>query len=126
MHHLVIPVLTKVLNVRLVREACADVHVQKLRYLVLEKGRPYDTMEEVIGLRGTPGHGSLREWDVAYNELSLAADGGIDWDNLPRALSPGEIGTQERLPTMYLQYTKDAALSWCPKPPMICLVQLVA
>ncbi|KAK9862936.1 hypothetical protein WJX84_008921, partial [Apatococcus fuscideae] len=43
-------------------------------------GRPYDTMEEVIGLRGTTGHGSLREWGVGYDELSLAADGSIDWD----------------------------------------------
>lgn len=70
---------------------------------MLEKGRPYDTMEEVIGLRGTPGHGSLREWGVAYDELPLAADGGIDWDNLSHALSPGEICTQEALSQKYCQ-----------------------
>ena len=81
----------------------ADFNVQKLRHPVLEKGRPYDTMEEVIGLRGMPGHGSLCEWGVAYDELPLAADGGIDWDNLPHALSPGEICTQELSPKICCQ-----------------------
>ena len=54
---------------------------------------PYDTLEEVIGLRGTPGHGSLREWGVAYRELPLDADGSIDWDALATAILPG---TQHR------------------------------
>lgn len=51
--------------------------------------RPYDTMEEVIGLRGTPGHGSLKEWGVAYRELPLAAGGLIDWAALRTAIIPG-------------------------------------
>ncbi len=42
-------------------------------------GHPYDTLEEVIGLRGRPGDGSLRELGVSYRELPLAADGGLDW-----------------------------------------------
>ena len=50
---------------------------------------PYDTLEEVIGLRGTPGHGSLREWGVAYRELPLAPGGSIDWDALATAIRPG-------------------------------------
>ncbi|CAI7777597.1 unnamed protein product, partial [Closterium sp. NIES-53] len=32
-------------------------------------GAPYDTMEEVIGLRGTPGHGSLKEFGVSYRQI---------------------------------------------------------
>ena len=52
--------------------------------------RPYDTLEEVIGLRGTPGHGSLAEWGVAYDELPRPAAGGaIDFDALPAAITPG-------------------------------------
>lgn len=51
-------------------------------------GKPYDTLEEVIGLRGTPGHGSLREWGVAYRELPLAPGGGIDWQALSSAVTP--------------------------------------
>ncbi len=50
---------------------------------------PYDTLEEVIGLRETPGHGSLREWGVAYRELPLDADGCVDWDALGTAVRPG-------------------------------------
>lgn len=51
---------------------------------------PYDTMEEVIGTRGTPGHGSLMEWGVTYRELELAPGGGIDWETLKTAIVPGE------------------------------------
>eukprot|EP00775_Hariotina_reticulata_P010032 gene10032-10188_t len=52
-------------------------------------GKPYDTMEEVIGLRGTPGHGALMEWGVTYRELPLAADGKLDWEALAGAIRPG-------------------------------------
>jgi hypothetical protein len=48
-------------------------------------------MEEVIGLRGTPGHGSLQEWGVSYRELALAADGRIDWQALQTAIVPGGL-----------------------------------
>ncbi|KAL3676346.1 hypothetical protein R1sor_026294 [Riccia sorocarpa] len=51
-------------------------------------GAPYDTLEEVIGLRGSPGEGSLREFGVSYREVPLAGDGGIDWDALGRAVKP--------------------------------------
>ena len=53
-------------------------------------GKPYDTLEEVIGLRGTTGHGSLAEWGVTYRELPLARGGGIDWDALATAVGPSE------------------------------------
>ena len=42
-------------------------------------GHPYDTLEEVIGLRGRAGDGSLRELGVSYREVALAPDGGLDW-----------------------------------------------
>lgn len=50
---------------------------------------PYDTMEEVIGTRGTPGHGSLMEWGVSYRELDLTPEGRIDWEGLRNAIVPG-------------------------------------
>lgn len=56
--------------------------------LLAVAGRPYDTMEEVIGLRGTPGHGSLKEWGVTYRELPLAEQGLIDWTALRTAITP--------------------------------------
>ncbi len=56
----------------------------------LRGGRPYDTLEEVIGLRGTPGHGSLAESGVTYAELPRPSNSGaIDWAALPAAITPG-------------------------------------
>lgn len=51
--------------------------------------RPYDTMEEVIGIRGVEGVGSLRDWGVLYNELPLTNEGRVDLDALQRAIKPG-------------------------------------
>lgn len=38
-------------------------------------GKPYDTLEEVIGISGTPGDGSLRDFGVGYLQTDLNADG---------------------------------------------------
>ena len=48
-------------------------------------GRPYDTLEEVIGLR-EQGQGSLAEFGVSYDELALTDAGAVDLDALDRAL----------------------------------------
>ncbi len=48
-------------------------------------GAPYDTLEEVIGTRGT-GQGSLQEFGISYRELALESDGGIDWDTLGHSI----------------------------------------
>ncbi len=37
-------------------------------------GKPYDTLDEVIGITGEPGSGSLRDFGVEYRELQLGAD----------------------------------------------------
>ena len=49
-------------------------------------GRPYDTLEEVIGIRESPG--SLREWGVSYREVPLLPDGGIDFEGIRKAVGP--------------------------------------
>jgi cystathionine beta-lyase family protein involved in aluminum resistance len=48
-------------------------------------GSPYDTLEEVIGLRGNH-HGSLAEFNIEYRQLNLTLDGNIDWKNLETAV----------------------------------------
>ncbi len=48
-------------------------------------GRPYDTLEEVIGLRGE-GQGSLRDFGVQYEELPLLDSGAVDEAALDAAL----------------------------------------
>ena len=42
-------------------------------------GSPYDTLEEVIGIRGQ-GNGSLADFGVRYAQIDLLADGGLDLD----------------------------------------------
>ena len=44
-------------------------------------GHPYDTLEEVLGWRGT-GQGSLADFGIRYRELSLTPAGTIDWEAL--------------------------------------------
>lgn len=48
-------------------------------------GHPYDTLEEVIGLRGD-GQGSLQEFNINYRELALTAQNTIDWENLKTSI----------------------------------------
>lgn len=46
--------------------------------LLAASGRPYDTLEQVIGISGEPGMGSLRDYGVEYDEVELTPDGHID------------------------------------------------
>ncbi len=48
-------------------------------------GRPYDTLEEVIGIRGS-GHGSLADFGVFYEEIPLADGGTLDFSSIEQAL----------------------------------------
>jgi cystathionine beta-lyase family protein involved in aluminum resistance len=48
-------------------------------------GAPYDTLEEVIGLRGK-NHGSLKEFNIEYRQLNLTKDGVIDWSALSTSI----------------------------------------
>ncbi|MBE9076127.1 methionine gamma-lyase family protein [Romeria aff. gracilis LEGE 07310] len=49
-------------------------------------GPPYDTLEEVIGLRGK-GQGSLKEFGITYRELPLTQAGGLDWPGIAAAVT---------------------------------------
>lgn len=48
-------------------------------------GKPYDTLEEVIGIR--PSKGSLAEYGVTYRQVDLLPDGGFDYENIKKALN---------------------------------------
>ena len=50
-------------------------------------GHPYDTLEEVIGLRGKE-QGSLADFGIRYRELSLTPDGKVDWSTLTNTIKP--------------------------------------
>ncbi len=48
-------------------------------------GRPYDTLEEVIGIRDSKC--SLKEYGVSYREVALTAEGGFDWEGIRAAIN---------------------------------------
>ncbi len=47
-------------------------------------GKPYDTLEEVIGIR--PSKGSLAEYGVSYSQVELLEDGTFDYENIRKAI----------------------------------------
>ena len=48
-------------------------------------GKPYDTMEEVIGIR--PSKGSLAEYGVTYRQVELLEDGSFDYEGIRNAIN---------------------------------------
>ena len=48
-------------------------------------GKPYDTLEEVIGIR--PSNGSLAEYGITYAQVDLLEDGGFDFDGIKAAIN---------------------------------------
>jgi cystathionine beta-lyase family protein involved in aluminum resistance len=77
-------------------------------------GRPYDTLEEVIGIRGR-SQGSLAEFGVHYDELDLLPDGGIDWEGLDDALAG---------PTRMVLIQRSCGYSWRSSLPVATIGRL--
>lgn len=48
-------------------------------------GKPYDTLEEVIGIR--PSKGSLKEYGISYKQVDLLADGSFDYEGVRCAIN---------------------------------------
>ena len=65
-------------------------------------GRPYDTLEEVIGIRGS-GQGSLAEFGIAYDELELLPDGAVNEAGIADALAA---------PTRMVLIQRSCGYSW--------------
>lgn len=51
--------------------------------LVAVTGGPYDTLEEVIGIRGE-GNGSLKDFGISYGQVELLPDGTPDYDAIAK------------------------------------------
>jgi len=67
-------------------------------------GRPYDTLEEVIGIRGS-GQGSLAEFGITYDEVPLTAAGLVDDERIAEALA---------VPTRLVLIQRSCGYSWRP------------
>ncbi len=61
--------------------------------LLSPAGKPYDTLEEVIGIR--PSRGSLAEYGITYRQVELKEDGSFDYEEIEKAL-----GERTRLVTI--------------------------
>ncbi len=48
-------------------------------------GKPYDTLEEIIGIR--PSRGSLAEYGITYRQVELLADGSFDYEGIRNAIN---------------------------------------
>ncbi len=65
-------------------------------------GKPYDTLDEVIGNSGTPGNGSLRDFGVAYRQADLFSDGSFDRDAIKKVID----AEGERIKVFFIQRSK--------------------
>lgn len=91
-------------------------------------GKPYDTMDEIIGIR--PSKGSLAEYGITYAQVDLLPDGGFDYEGIKNAINERtKLATIQRSkgyasrPTLSVErigelisFIKDI------KPDVICMV----
>lgn len=91
-------------------------------------GKPYDTLEGVIGIQ--PAKGSLAEYGITYRQVDLLADGAFDFDGIRAAIKPNtklitiqrSKGYQTR-PTLSVERIGEL-ISFVKqiKPDVICMV----
>ena len=91
-------------------------------------GKPYDTLEEVIGIRDSIG--SLKEYGVSYRQVDLLADGTFDYENIKNAINEKtklvtiqrSKGYQTRPTFSVKQIGELIAFVKSIKPEVICMV----
>ena len=74
--------------------------------LLAVTGKPYDTLEEVIGIAGQEGNGSLKDFGIRYSEISLLDNGEPDFDAIKKAVS------REKVKAVMIQRSKG--YGWRP------------
>ncbi len=91
-------------------------------------GKPYDTLEEVIGIRDSVC--SLKEYGVSYRQVDLTADGGFDWEGIRAAINEKtklvtiqrSKGYQTRPTFSVEQIGELIAFVKSVKPGLVCMV----
>lgn len=74
-------------NTRTCPRACSESSSRDT--LLSPVGKPYDTLEEVIGIR--PSNGSLAEYGISYKQVELLEDGYFDYPAIEKALEDKTI-----------------------------------
>lgn len=59
-------------------------------------GKPYDTLEEVIGISGTKGNGSLMDYGVEYSQVDLNSDGSPKLEEITEAVKGAKVAYIQR------------------------------
>jgi len=91
-------------------------------------GKPYDTLEEVIGIR--PSKGSLAEYGISYRQVDLLENGTFDYENIKKAINEKtklitiqrSKGYQTRPSFSVKQIGELIAFVKSIKPDVICMV----
>lgn len=91
-------------------------------------GKPYDTLEEVIGIR--PSTGSLAEYGVTYRQVDLLPDGSFDYENIKKGINDKtklvtiqrSKGYQTRPTLSVAKIGELIAFIKSVKPDVICMV----
>ena len=91
-------------------------------------GKPYDTLEEVIGIR--PSKGSLAEYGISYRQVDLLPGGKFDFENIEKAINEKtklitiqrSKGYQTRPSFSVAQIGELIAFVKKIKPDVICMV----
>ncbi|MBR5747100.1 MAG: methionine gamma-lyase family protein [Clostridia bacterium] len=72
--------------------------------LLSASGKPYDTLDEVIGISGGAGDGSLKDFGVNYREIPLTAESRLDINAVRKALTEDKT-----VKTVFVQRSKGYA-----------------
>lgn len=91
-------------------------------------GKPYDTLEEVIGIRESKG--SLKEYGISYKQVDLLSDGTFDYEEIKKAINEKtklvtiqrSKGYQTRPTFSVTQIGELIAFVKSIKPDIICMV----
>lgn len=59
-------------------------------------GKPYDTLEEVIGIAGERGNGSLMDYGVDYGQVDLLPDGEPDYTAITEGVKGAKVAYIQR------------------------------
>lgn len=59
-------------------------------------GNPYDTLEEVVGIRGEKGNGSLADYGIEYDKTELLDDGSFDFDEIEKKAPYAKVAYIQR------------------------------
>lgn len=64
--------------------------------IVSVTGKPYDTLEEVIGISGSKGNGSLMDYGIEYGQADLLADGTPDYECITESVKGAKVAYIQR------------------------------